>query len=152
MRATNKPFLPDGSRVRRESHARFCERPAVKFHRPTLPHVSGKNRHGVYIRCGGRRSPSASERSCRRSSSSSDGACTIRRRRLGTGSSRSSKLLQLPRGTREPRQPQGFSREGDSVLAMDLASPGAEKPNQLGPHASPGGPVAPPTACAPSLS
>src|SRR5215471_12637938 len=29
--------LPDGSRVRRESHARFCERPAVKFHRPTQP-------------------------------------------------------------------------------------------------------------------
>jgi len=26
--------LPDGSRVRRESHARFCERPAVKFQRP----------------------------------------------------------------------------------------------------------------------
>src|SRR6478672_4853028 len=29
--------LPDGSRVRRESHARFCERPVVKFHRPTQP-------------------------------------------------------------------------------------------------------------------
>src|SRR6516164_1109522 len=29
--------LPDGSRVRRELHARFCERPAVKFHRPTQP-------------------------------------------------------------------------------------------------------------------
>ena len=51
MRATNKPFhiektvwsacLPDGSRVRRESHARFCERPAVKFHRPTQPHICG---------------------------------------------------------------------------------------------------------------
>ena len=26
---------PDGSRVRRESHARFCERPEVKFLRPT---------------------------------------------------------------------------------------------------------------------
>jgi RNA-directed DNA polymerase len=42
MRATNKPTewsecLPDGSRVRRESHARFCERPVVKFHRPTHP-------------------------------------------------------------------------------------------------------------------
>src|SRR5215472_5264390 len=33
--------LPDGSRVRRESHARFCERPAVKFHRPTQPHICG---------------------------------------------------------------------------------------------------------------
>src|SRR6516165_270114 len=29
--------LLDGSRVRRESHARFCERPVVKFHRPTQP-------------------------------------------------------------------------------------------------------------------
>jgi len=29
--------LPDGSRVRRELHARFCERPVVKFHRPTQP-------------------------------------------------------------------------------------------------------------------
>jgi hypothetical protein len=42
MRATNKPTvwsvcLPDGSRVRRESHARFCERPVVKFRRPTHP-------------------------------------------------------------------------------------------------------------------
>src|SRR5664279_789862 len=27
----------DGSRVRRESHARFCERPVVQFHRPTHP-------------------------------------------------------------------------------------------------------------------
>src|SRR5215831_1147077 len=35
--------LPDGSRVRRESHARFCERPAVKFHRPTQPHICGTN-------------------------------------------------------------------------------------------------------------
>src|SRR6266446_5100566 len=29
--------LPDGSRVRRESHARFCERPVVKSRRPTHP-------------------------------------------------------------------------------------------------------------------
>ena len=29
--------LPDGSRVRRESHARFCERPMVQFQRPTQP-------------------------------------------------------------------------------------------------------------------
>src|SRR5215471_7489667 len=40
--------LPDGSRVRRESHARFCERPAVKFHRPTQPHISGKDRNGNF--------------------------------------------------------------------------------------------------------
>src|ERR1039457_788171 len=33
--------LPDGSRVRREAHARFCERPVVKFHRPTQPHICG---------------------------------------------------------------------------------------------------------------
>src|SRR6266404_3407482 len=33
--------LPDGSRVRRESHARFCERPLVKFHRPSQPHICG---------------------------------------------------------------------------------------------------------------
>src|SRR5215469_8000521 len=41
--------LPDGSRVRRESHARFCERPAVKFHRPTQPFRPrrSKNRKGV---------------------------------------------------------------------------------------------------------
>src|SRR5664279_193543 len=31
--------LPDGSRVRRESHARFCERPVVQSHRPTHPTV-----------------------------------------------------------------------------------------------------------------
>jgi len=30
--------------VRRELHARFCERPAVKFHRPTQPHMCGKTR------------------------------------------------------------------------------------------------------------
>src|SRR4030095_309707 len=35
--------LPDGSRVRRESHARFCERPVVKFYRPTQPHMCGTN-------------------------------------------------------------------------------------------------------------
>ena len=40
--------LPDGSRVRRESHARFCERPVVKFRRPTQPHISGKNRKGTF--------------------------------------------------------------------------------------------------------
>ena len=31
--------LPDGSRVRREPHARFYERPAVQFRRPTHPPV-----------------------------------------------------------------------------------------------------------------
>ena len=36
--------LPDGSRVRRESHARFCERPVVKFHRPTHRHPPGMRR------------------------------------------------------------------------------------------------------------
>jgi hypothetical protein len=36
--------LPDGSRVRRESHARFCERPVVKFRRPTQPHICAKKR------------------------------------------------------------------------------------------------------------
>src|SRR6266436_852990 len=36
--------LPDGSRVRRESHARFCERPVVKFRRPTQPHICVKKR------------------------------------------------------------------------------------------------------------
>src|SRR5918996_413623 len=42
-------YLPDGSRVRRELHARFCERPVVKFHRPTQPHISGKDRNGRYV-------------------------------------------------------------------------------------------------------
>jgi len=46
MRTTGKPFhlklgmtecLPDGSRMSREAHVRFCERPAVQFRRPTLP-------------------------------------------------------------------------------------------------------------------
>src|SRR6516164_7947336 len=41
--------LPDGSRVRRESHARFCERPAVKFHRPTQPHICGTNQGTGYF-------------------------------------------------------------------------------------------------------
>jgi len=36
--------LPDGSRVRRESHARFCERPVVKFRRPTQPGPSMRHR------------------------------------------------------------------------------------------------------------
>jgi hypothetical protein len=36
--------LPDGSRVRRESHARFCERPVVEFRRPTHPHICGQTR------------------------------------------------------------------------------------------------------------
>ena len=31
--------LPDGSRVRREPHARFCERLGVQFPRPTHPTV-----------------------------------------------------------------------------------------------------------------
>ena len=30
--------LPDGSRVRREPHARFCERLAVQLRRPTRPY------------------------------------------------------------------------------------------------------------------
>jgi len=35
--------LPDGSRVRREPHARFCERLEVKSLRPTLP-IAGWSR------------------------------------------------------------------------------------------------------------
>jgi hypothetical protein len=51
--------LPDGSRVRREPHARFCERLEVKSLRPTLPPVdvlapgTGKTKTGrlwVYLR------------------------------------------------------------------------------------------------------
>jgi len=49
--------LPDGSRVRRESHARFCERLEVKSLRPTLPTIrilaKGKTRTGrlwTYVR------------------------------------------------------------------------------------------------------
>ena len=44
--------LPDGSRVRREFHARFCERPRVRFPWPTHPTVpvlapgTGKTRTG----------------------------------------------------------------------------------------------------------
>jgi hypothetical protein len=43
--------LPDGSRLRRESHARFCERPVVKFHRPTQPIQPrrSKNRKGKHF-------------------------------------------------------------------------------------------------------
>src|SRR5215475_14531746 len=33
--------LPDGSRVRRESHARFCERLGVRLPGPTHPHICG---------------------------------------------------------------------------------------------------------------
>src|SRR5437016_5030903 len=40
--------LPDGSRVRRESHARFCERPVVKFRRPTQPHICARSRKGKF--------------------------------------------------------------------------------------------------------
>jgi hypothetical protein len=40
--------LPDGSRVRRESHARFYERLAVKFRRLTQPHCCGTNRQGRF--------------------------------------------------------------------------------------------------------
>src|SRR5260370_38734138 len=42
--AVRSARLPDGSRVRRESHARFCERPVVKFRRPTHPHICVKKR------------------------------------------------------------------------------------------------------------
>jgi hypothetical protein len=35
--ATLRARLPDGSRVRREFHPRFCERPVVQFDRPTHP-------------------------------------------------------------------------------------------------------------------
>ncbi len=35
--------------MRRESHARFCERPVVKFRRPTHPHISGKNGLGRFM-------------------------------------------------------------------------------------------------------
>src|SRR5450755_985839 len=44
--------LPDGSRVRRESHARFCERPMVKLQRPTQPFRYDrdlKGRAGKYL-------------------------------------------------------------------------------------------------------
>ena len=51
--STGKPVwsacLPDGSRVRRESHARFCERPEVKFQRPTQPHICGRSRETGYF-------------------------------------------------------------------------------------------------------
>lgn len=46
--------LPDGSRVRRESHARFCERLEVKSLRPTHPKIpilaKGKTDTGTYVR------------------------------------------------------------------------------------------------------
>src|SRR5467141_3670522 len=50
-RAVWSACLPDGSRVRRESHARFCERPVVKFHRPTQPFRPrrSKNRKGKHF-------------------------------------------------------------------------------------------------------
>src|SRR6476620_10761257 len=62
--------LPDGSRVRRESHARFCERLEVKSLRPTHPNVpilaKGKTIKGhiwTYVRddrpFGGRAPPAA---------------------------------------------------------------------------------------------
>src|SRR6516164_5021061 len=35
--------LPDGSRVRRELHARFCERLGVRLPGPTHPHICGTN-------------------------------------------------------------------------------------------------------------
>jgi hypothetical protein len=42
--------LPDGSRVRRESHARFCERLAVKLRRPTHPHFCTRSRkYGSFV-------------------------------------------------------------------------------------------------------
>jgi RNA-directed DNA polymerase len=34
--------------MRREVHVRFCERLAVRFRGPTLPHISGKNRLGRF--------------------------------------------------------------------------------------------------------
>ena len=37
LAAARQQARPHGSRVRRESHARFCERPVVQFHRPTHP-------------------------------------------------------------------------------------------------------------------
>jgi RNA-directed DNA polymerase len=40
--------LPDGSRVRRELHARFCERLAVQLRRPTRPHIGARSRTGKF--------------------------------------------------------------------------------------------------------
>src|SRR5260370_3394365 len=56
-RAVWSACLPDGRRVRRESHARFCERPVVKFRRPTHPcaacHTGQLNYQGTGIRIDG---------------------------------------------------------------------------------------------------
>ena len=41
--------MPDGSRVRREFHARFYERLAVKFRRPTHPHYCGVSLSGKFM-------------------------------------------------------------------------------------------------------
>ena len=35
--------------MRRESHARFCERPVVQSHRPTHPHICGHSRAGYFL-------------------------------------------------------------------------------------------------------
>ena len=35
--------------MKRESHAQFCERLAVKFRRPTHPHIWGKSRAGKNV-------------------------------------------------------------------------------------------------------
>src|SRR5215831_4831864 len=41
--------LPDGSRVRRELHARFCERLGVKLPGPTHPHICGTSHQAGYF-------------------------------------------------------------------------------------------------------
>src|SRR5467141_4003615 len=48
-RAVWSACLPDGSRVRRESHARFCERPVVKFRRPTHPRDAASDATGAVM-------------------------------------------------------------------------------------------------------
>src|ERR1022692_344947 len=62
------------------------------------------------------------------------------------------RVLQLPRGTGKPGSTGGFSGEGDSILATDIAPSRAAAPGELGPLPPIGRTMVTPTAGAPSLS
>src|SRR5215471_4789876 len=71
--------LLDGSRVRRESHARFCERRTVKFHRPTQPVPGRPDGPGIDPACRNLPAVTPTDRTVARFSRTS--ACAVRCKR-----------------------------------------------------------------------
>ena len=123
--------LPDGSRMNREFHVRFCERPVVRFRRPTQPHISGKNRKGRSPR-GARRFASACGQSCSRLSSNSANVCTIPLRKPGHGSEWVVQGYFTTTRYRETTDSlNAFRTRDESILALDVTPSQLETAIQL---------------------